>query len=58
MVYLVSAKVDGRRLLEIFSSEKKAKRSVLGRKPGATVIRIESEAAARCVSRHESLMGA
>lgn len=57
MVYLVTAVVSGRRTLEIFSSEEKAKNSVLGRKPGATMRKMNPIDGYRCVARHEELHG-
>ena len=57
MVYLVTAVVSGRRTLEIFSSEEKAKNSVLGRKPGASIRSYPAAVAARCVAKHEELHG-
>ncbi len=58
MVYLVSAVVAGRRVLEIFSTEEKAKASVLGRKPGASIRPMHPIDGYRCVTRHEELHGA
>ena len=58
MVYLVTAVVNGKRTLEIFSCEEKAKASVLGRTKGASIRSYPAEAAERCVRRHEELHGA